>query len=1137
MKKLLPIAFWLFSLSLVFVTHSLLAQRVTRDQYNTIWELMERKDLRLEDIDRQAEEYFNQVGKERGTGYKQYQRWKYEQQFHLDSKGYILPDDFDKKNYVASLSETPTQPAAIDSWSWTELGPSSWNRTSGWNPGVGRITSIAVSPVNPNIIYITSPGGGVWKTTQGGGQWIPLAEYDNSMMSTYAVAVHPTNPNLVIVGKTNGQIAKSIDGGSSWNAYNCPVGVVYKILFNKDNPDNIFVVGSAGICRSTDGGDTFTLRSSTRAEDIEFQPGSTGVMIASGSVIQRSTNFGETWVTLGAANGITTSARTLVAVSPANPQVVYAVQANGNVFGRMYRSDDGGNTFITTVIGDPAAGTNFFGYETNGRGTTGQAGYDMAMTVNPNNANEVHIAGIICWKSTDGGYSFVPTTAWSLPNSVGYNHADVHVLEWLGNTIYSGSDGGIYKSTNYAEDWVDLTSGLGIRQFYKIAISATNPELVTGGAQDNGSSILKANGWIDWLGADGMDCVVSPLDANIIWGTSQNGGIYRTDNGGLSYRGLPRPNEGNWVTPLAQEPNSNVIYGGWQGVYKSTDLGASWTKLSGNTITAKLSVLAVAPSNPQYIYASTGPVLYVTTDGGTNWTTYSLTSINISSITVHPTIPTKIWITNTNSASPVLVSTNAGSSFTNFSNGLPTMAARSIAIDDTPEGGLYVAMNIGVYYINTKMSSWLNLTKNLPLVAINDIELQKLTRKIRIATYGRGVWEGAMFNACGTPGYVEASIQASGSTSLCEGSSVTLTASSASSYLWSNGATTQSIVVNQSGNYAVTLTNIIGCSATSAPIQVTVNPYPTASITNLGSKTISVNQTATLRANAGVNFTYQWFKNGTLINGASSSSYIANTAGRYTVQVANSFGCSILSAVEELTFMLPANNFNVQLVGETCRTSDNGKVSISAIQNLNYTATLTRAGQTVKTANFNTTAELSGLAAGNYSLCITVAEQTDYKQCYDILITEPQDLSVNSEINLVNNTVQLNMSGSDSYVVNLNGKNYTSTSSVMSLALQAGLNKITVSSGKECQSTYTEEIYLSELVEVYPNPFNSILNIKIKNQESKSLNVKILNGAGALMYEGVNMVQNNLVSLDLTKLENGYYFVVIGKEKFKVIKK
>ena len=436
------------------------------------------------------------------------------------------------------------------------------------------------------------------------------------------------------------------------------------------------------------------------------------------------------------------------------------------------------------------------------------------------------------------------------------------------------------------------------------------------------------------------------------------------------------------------------------------------------------------------------------------------------------------------------------------------------------------------------MSSWLNLTKNLPLVAINDLELQKSTRKIRIATYGRGVWEGTMFSACGTPGYVEASIQASGTTSLCEGSSVTLTATSASSYLWSNGATTQSIVVSQAGSYYCTLTNLIGCSATSAPVQVTVNPYPSAAITNEGSKTLSVNQTTVLSATTGTNFTYQWFKNGTAIPGATAIKYTASSAGRYTVRVSNSFGCSTISGVEELRFSLPITNFSIQTVGETCRSSDNGKIVIGAVaQTLNYTATLTKSGQTAKTSNFSSSVELTGLSAGSYNLCITVADQADYKQCYDILITEPQDLSVYSEINRVNNTVQLNMSGSDSYIVNVNGKNYVSTTSAINLALQAGLNKITVSSGKECQGTYTEEIYLSEVVEVYPNPFTSILHIKIKDQDNKSLTVKILNGAGTMVYEGVNQVHNNIINLDLSKLENGYYVVVIGNETFKVIKK
>jgi|GEM_PF-584664 len=742
-------------LQLVFITVTLLVllfQSIIAfsQQKTDIWELMERRDLRLKDIDVIAQRYFNEVGRVRGTGYKQYERWKYEMQFHLSKDGYILEPDHDQKQYDAAAPLMPTLNAAAGAW--TEMGPFSWTRTTSWNPGVGRITSIAVSPSNNNIIYITSPGGGVWKSTQGGNQWTALSDHSSSMMNMFSVAVHPTNPDLVFTGSNGGILYMSGDGGLSWTSKSSGMGNIRKIIFDPNNTLIMFAAAGNGIYKSVDGGNTWVRKSTSSTEDIEFRPGNSNVLYASGSNIFRSLNAGETWTQLTSTNGITNSARTLLSVSPADSLVVYAVQANGSEFGRIYRSNDGGNSFITTITGSSATCTNFFGYSTNGCGTGGQATYDMAMTVNPLNANEVHIAGIICWKSTNGGTTFVAETAWSLPNSVGYNHADVHVLEWVGNTIYSGSDGGIYKSTNNGDDWTELSKGLGIRQFYRIATSKTNGKIVTGGAQDNGSSILKTNGWIDWLGADGMDCLISPLDSNLIWGTSQYGSLYRTTNGGSSYSGISNPGSGTWVTPLAVEANSNIIYGGYVGVYKSTDLGSTWVKISDSVIKTNLSAIAVAPSNPKYIYASNGSGLFVTKDGGTTWSSYTLSGVSISSFAIHPTNPEKVWISSSSSTNRVLVSTNAGATFTNISGNLPSVSARSIVVDDTPDEGLYVGMNIGVYYTNKNMTSWINLTDNLPQVAVNEIELHKSSGKLRLATYGRGLWERSVYSTCGTPG-------------------------------------------------------------------------------------------------------------------------------------------------------------------------------------------------------------------------------------------------------------------------------------------------------------------------------------------------------------------------------------------------
>jgi len=384
-----------------------------------------------------------------------------------------------------------------------------------------------------------------------------------------------------------------------------------------------------------------------------------------------------------------------------------------------------------------------------------------------------------------------------------------------------------------------------------------------------------------------------------------------------------------------------------------------------------------------------------------------------------------------------------------------------------------------------------------------------------------------------------ATITASGPITFCEGGKVILTASVSSSYLWSTGATTQSIEVSTSGKYSVKVTNANGCTATSTETIITVNPLPLATITPEGSTTITQTGNVILRANTGTGQTYQWFKDKVLISSAVSETYTATSGGSYTVKVINSTGCETISDPINVksVFVLPANNFQVNLQGETCRTINDGKIIIKAVQNLNYIATLTKAGQIIKTNGFNTNTELTYLAAGNYKLCITVSGQTDYNQCFDLVITEPQDLSVYSKVNPKTNTIDLLMNGGDTYYITLNGERYTSHTTKMSLGLKSGLNKITVSSSQICQGVFNEEIYIDEKILAYPNPFSTTLNLKIENQENKELLVKILDRNGTSVYQSKHLVTNNLVSLDLSNLENDYYFVVIGNRTFKVIKR
>ncbi len=665
------------------------------------------------------EKILEKSGRVRGTGYKQYERWKYETQFHLNDKGEILPSDYDQTQY------TQSQSILVDNTQWEELGPSEWNRTSGWNPGVGRITSITVHPLDSNIIYIGSPGGGVWKTINGGLTWTPLTDNYNNYQIIFSVAVDKNNTNIVYAGTSSGALIKSIDGGLTWTQISRGSnGQISRILINPTNSNIIFITAGNGIHRTLDGGITWTAVYPTQnipIEDIKYHPTNTNIMYATSSFspsVLRSDNGGTTCTPLSSLNGIVFNARSLIGTSPNNPNRVYIIQAYGNEFGRLYISDDAGLNFTTSVIGSPSTCTNYFGYETSGCGTGGQAGYDMAIEVNPENANEIYIGGINVWRSNDGGKSFTALTQWSLPTtSYGYVHADIHALVISKKTLYVGSDGGIYKKIT--NGWQDLTKGMGIRQFYKTSIFKN---LYQGGSQDNGSSFY-TNKWYDWLGGDGGDNLF--INETTFIGSSQYGTLYRTTDGGQSFTTLNKPANGEWITPI--DYKNGKLYAGWNGVYYSTNLGNTWTKIN-SPITTTLTTLKV---EGRFIYASRSTTLWVSQDSGSTWNNYLLPS-TINSISVSPTNPSEIYVSMNSVSNRVYKSLDAGATFTDISSGLPAIIVRTLSYNNDT---LYAGLNIGVFRYT---GSWTNITGNLPLTSVNDLDVN--SGYLHAGTYGRGLW-------------------------------------------------------------------------------------------------------------------------------------------------------------------------------------------------------------------------------------------------------------------------------------------------------------------------------------------------------------------------------------------------------------
>ncbi len=474
----------------------------------------------------------------------------------------------------------------------------------------------------------------------------------------------------------------------------------------------------------------------------------------------------------------------------------------------------------------------------------------MDVAANPADANEVHIAGIHTWKSLDGGSTFALSSYWT-PNGassrgVGYNHADIDILKYTGSTLYVGSDGGLYTSTDKASSFVDRSQGLGIRQFYKIGVSKTDPNVVSGGAQDNGTSVMKGvnRDWSDWLGADGMESFVDWSNSNNLYGTSQNGSLYKSTNGGSSYSGITKPaGDGGWVTPFEQDPSdAATIYAGYIEVWKSIDKGSNWTQISSFG-GSNLANLKIAPSNNQYLYASQGSTLRVTSNGGGNWNTYSNNwgGGTVKYMTVHPRSPSRLVIVT---SSGVYESSDAGVNWSEITGNLPSGTKYCAVYESNATNGIYVGGFGTLYYTNDNVSGWVSFMDGLPNVRVYELEINTVSNSVFACTFGRGLWESPLYTEVVSnkpSGEFKADVLTG-----CEGMTVQFTDTSSNtptswSWTFANGTPSTStqqnpqVQFNSAGSFDVSLTatNTDGSGVTSKSGYVVVDSPVATQIDNV----------------------------------------------------------------------------------------------------------------------------------------------------------------------------------------------------------------------------------------------------------------------------------------------------------------
>ena len=326
--------------------------------------------------------------------------------------------------------------------------------------------------------------------------------------------------------------------------------------------------------------------------------------------------------------------------------------------------------------------------------------------------------------------------------------------------------------------YTDLSVGLGIHQFNRISSSATNKNVVGGGAHDNGTSIRVAPNqpWRFWIGADGVGCAIDPTNEDIMFGSTQTGNFKKTIDGGLNHVSMnstPENGSGAWITPIAIDlSNPNRIYMGYKNLYRNdsgANLGSNWVNTTPNISFPNwagdpggfLQYIETCPSDSNVIYVEVPDKLYKCSNilsASPTWTELTLANLGINvfsmnDIAVDPYDANRIVVVS--SIGRVYYSTDGGNTWSRIEAGLPTGAngvglpIRSAVMDRSTDQGIYVAMDGAVYYKSNTVTNWTLFSTNLPNTKIRDMNLYYGApgeSKIRVGTYGRGLWESPLYD-------------------------------------------------------------------------------------------------------------------------------------------------------------------------------------------------------------------------------------------------------------------------------------------------------------------------------------------------------------------------------------------------------
>ena len=491
----------------------------------------------------------------------------------------------------------------------------------------GRVTSIDAVHDNPEIMYVGTASGGLWKSTSGGIKWAPI--FDKQITASVgAVAIQQSNPSVVWVGTGEGNprnslnggygVFKTLDGGKTWTAMGLEkTRHIHKILIDPTDPNTVYVgaIGAPwgaheerGVYKTTDGGKNWRRilfsNNTSGVADMVMDPKNPNKIIAAlwdhkrdpwffksggaGSGLYMTYDGGENWKKLSEKEGLPKGelGRIGLAIAASKTDVIYAlIESKKNA---LYKSTDGGSQWKMVNDKEDIGNRPF---------------YYSDIFVDPQNENRVYSVFTYVNVSEDGGKSFTELMpAYGVDNGV---HPDHHAW-WIhpknGQFMMDGNDGGMNITRDGGASW-RFIGNIPVAQFYHISTDNEYPYNVYGGMQDNGSwrgpaYVWKVQGirnsyWQEIAFGDGFDVVPDKDNAQFGYAMSQQGFVSRYDwKTGNNYSVRPTaPDEKtdlrfNWNAGIGQDPFDNsTVYFGSQFVHKSTDKGLTWEVISTDLTT------------------------------------------------------------------------------------------------------------------------------------------------------------------------------------------------------------------------------------------------------------------------------------------------------------------------------------------------------------------------------------------------------------------------------------------------------------------------------------------------------------------------------------------------------------------------